>query len=255
VSSVLAVSKKRASVIFPSQNHTTIMPSSSRGGTGRIRSHQRPTDNSVPILGENLSDKGEDYENALHDTVRRGMDDKCHKDCRRRQQRIAEFWKKNCPHCYEVGVQEVSAEDLNDRTKFYFQPYKFDLKYSGINVDCVLHFLMQNDTKANGKLKSFQDTRKHRDAMLWGAKVADKRMPQTFYEKTDICLEACKKKFVHERKAGSVDEHATDPIPMPVCELLLKWSIVETSNVFAWFWTISQWNFMARSIQFNTMIT
>jgi hypothetical protein len=161
------------------------------------------------------------------------MDDKCRKDCRRRQQQIAEFWKKNCPHCYKVGVQEVSEEDLSDRTKFYFQRYKFDLKYSGINVDYVLHFLMQNDTKANGKLKSFQDMRKHRDAMLWGAKVADKRMPQTFYEKTDIHLEACKKKFVHERKAGNVDEHATDAIPMPVYELLLKWSIVETSNVFA----------------------
>jgi hypothetical protein len=63
--------QKRASVIFPSQNHTTTMPSlSSRGGTGRIRSHQRPIDNYVPILGENLSDVGEDYENALHDTVR-----------------------------------------------------------------------------------------------------------------------------------------------------------------------------------------
>jgi hypothetical protein len=60
IGTVLIVSKKRASVISPSQNHTTIMPSSSRGGTGRIRSHQRPTDNSVPILGENLSDVGED---------------------------------------------------------------------------------------------------------------------------------------------------------------------------------------------------
>jgi hypothetical protein len=83
------------------------------------------------------------------------MDDKCCKDCRQRQQRIAEFWKKNCPHHCKVGVQEVSEDNLNDRTKFYFQPYKFDLKHSGINVDYVLHLLMQNDTKANGKLKSF----------------------------------------------------------------------------------------------------
>jgi hypothetical protein len=75
---------------------------------------------------------------------------------------------------------------------------------------------MQNDAKANGKLKSFQDTRKCRDAMLWGSKVANERMPQTFYEKTDVHLEAFKKTFNHEKKAGNVDEHATDQIPMPV---------------------------------------
>jgi hypothetical protein len=122
---VLVVNQKHMSVVFPSQNHTTIMPSS-RGSTGQIRSRQRPTDDSVPVLGENLSDIGEDYKNALHDTVRQGMDDKCRKECRRRQQRIAEFWKKNCPHCHEVGVQEVPEDNLNDTTKFHFQHKKFD---------------------------------------------------------------------------------------------------------------------------------
>jgi hypothetical protein len=82
--------------------------------------------------------------------------------------------------------------------------------------------------------------------------VADERMPQAFFEKTDIYLEAYKKKFIHAKKAGNVDEYATDPIPMPVYELLLKWSI-ETSNVFAWFGTISQWNFMARSASIDPL--
>jgi hypothetical protein len=59
--------------------------------------------------------------------------------------------------------------------------YKFDLKHSGINVDRVLHFLMQDE--ANGKLKSFQDMRKHRDAMLWGSKVADKISGETIVHK------------------------------------------------------------------------
>jgi hypothetical protein len=46
----------------------------SRGNrTGRIRSDQRPIDNSAPsILGQNLSDIGEDYEDALHETVKLG---------------------------------------------------------------------------------------------------------------------------------------------------------------------------------------
>jgi hypothetical protein len=116
------------------QNHTgttgIIMPSSSRGGTpaGRVHSHQRPHDNSVPILGQNLSDIGEDYDNALHDTVRRGMDDKCRKDYRRRQLKIVEYWEKSCPQYYEVGVREVTEDDRNDRTKFYFEKYKLKEK-------------------------------------------------------------------------------------------------------------------------------
>jgi hypothetical protein len=65
-------------------------------------------------------------------------------------------------------------------------------------------------------------------------------------------FEACKKKLIYEKKAGNVEEHATDPIPMPVHELLLNWSF-ETSNVFAWFWTVSQWNFMARSAPSNPL--
>jgi hypothetical protein len=70
--------------------------------------------------------------------------------------RIAEFWEKNCPQYYEVGVREVAEVDLNDKTKFYFGRYKFNLKYSGINVDYVLHFLMQNDTKRMGNSSPFK---------------------------------------------------------------------------------------------------
>jgi hypothetical protein len=93
---------------------------------------------------------------------------------------------------------------------------KMDLVYSGMNFDYVLHFLIKDVTKADGKLKSFQDVRKYRDAILWRSKVAEQQMPQTFFEKTDIYLEAYKKKFLVEKKAGNVDEYTTDPIPMPV---------------------------------------
>jgi hypothetical protein len=112
------------------------------------------------------------------------------------------------------------------------------------------------DTKADRKLKSFQDTRKHRDAMLWGSKVADEPTPQTFYEKTDIFLES------HMRRNLSMKRKLATPTNMQLAqspcqsvhELLLKWSI-ETSNVFAWFcWTAtSWWNFMAPSASINPL--
>jgi hypothetical protein len=72
---------------------------------------------------------------------------------------------------YDVGVQEVGTDECNDRKNFYFGRYKADLVYAGMNVGYGLHFLMQNVTKADGKLKSFQDIRKYRDAILWGSKV------------------------------------------------------------------------------------
>jgi hypothetical protein len=90
-------------------------------------------------------------------------------------------------------------------------------------------------------------------AILWGSKVVEQRgMPQTFFEKKDIYLEAYRKKFVAKKKAGNVNQYATDPILMPVYQLLLKCSI-ETNNVFSWFWTLSQWNFMARSASIDPL--
>jgi hypothetical protein len=47
--------------------------------------------------------------------VRLGTKDKCHKDCRQRQLKIAEFWEKSCPQRYEeVGAFEVTEDDQKD---------------------------------------------------------------------------------------------------------------------------------------------
>ena len=49
---------------------------------------------------------------------------------------------------------------------------RFDLIDQGLNVDYVSFFLISIDRKHDGKLKSYQDMRKYRDAILWVAKVA-----------------------------------------------------------------------------------
>jgi hypothetical protein len=47
--------------------------------------------------------------------------------------------------------------------------------------------------------------RKHRDAMLWGSKVADEQMPQTFYKKTDIyLLRPAKRNLSMKRKLATL---------------------------------------------------
>ena len=80
------------------------------------------------------------------------------------------------------AAQEVPKDHLIESTTLDFQSYKLDLKYAEINFDYDLHFLMQNDTKVDRKLKSFQHIQKCRYAILWGSKVAKELMLQTFYE-------------------------------------------------------------------------
>ena len=64
------------------------------------------------------------------------------------------------------------------------------------------------------------------------------------------------KKFAHAKKQakkqGNVEECNTDLIPLPVYRFLLRRKI-ETNNVFAWTWTLQQWNCMARSASIDCL--
>jgi hypothetical protein len=82
--------------------------------------------------------------------------------------------------------------------------------------------------------------------------MAGERLPSSFYEDMEIYLGAYKKKFAHAKKQGNVEEYSTDPIPLPVYRFLLRRSI-ETNNVFAWTWTLLQWNCMARSASIDCL--
>jgi hypothetical protein len=219
---------------------------------GRIYPHQRDTDNAAPILGEELGEVSADFKQLHLETLKLGMDDKCRKNYRARIIRIVEFWSVNNKEYYEIGVKQVSEEELRDESKFYYNRYKTDLIYQGMNVNYVLNFLISTERRNDGKLKSYQDIRKYRDAILWGAKVSGERLPQQFYEQIDVYLGAYKKKFVIAKKTGEVDEHGADPISFPLYELLLQWAI-ESNNVFVWFWTVCQWNFMARSASIDPL--
>ncbi|CAB9498884.1 unknown protein (Partial), partial [Seminavis robusta] len=122
---------------------------------------------------------------------------------------------------------------------------KIDLIYAGLNVQYVLRFLFEQKKKQNGNLKTHGELRKYKDAILWGAKVAKQRLPRSFYEEMDTFLQSYKKEFAQAKKQGSVDEQEADPITFSLYSLILDWA-VESNNVFVWFWTLSQWNFMAR---------
>ena len=50
---------------------------------------------------------------------------------------------------------------------------------------------------------------------------------------------------VQVRKDGNIVERVLDPITFSLYVSILNWSI-DSNNVFLWFWTLYQWNCMAR---------
>jgi hypothetical protein len=80
---------------------------------------------------------------------------------------------------------------------------------------------------------------------MWGANVSGERLPISFFEEFDKFLGSYKKIFVKAKKEGDVDEREADPIPVSLYQMILRWSI-EENNIFCWFWSLVQWNCMAR---------
>ena len=63
-----------------------------RGGTGgRILPHERDVDNSVPIMGAEFTDLGENYNDLYNETLQHDLNHRTRKDYRRRNIRIAKF--------------------------------------------------------------------------------------------------------------------------------------------------------------------
>jgi hypothetical protein len=221
-------------------------------GNRRLHPHERNTNDVVPILGSALVPAVDDsVSNALHDTMAQGMNDGTRRNYRSRIARIIKHLQEHFPEYYEIGVRKLTPEEMADRTKYYFQQTE-DLIYAGLNVQFFMYFLSSTDKRRDGKLKSHEDLRKYRDAVLWGSKIAGEHLPSSFYDAMEVYLTAYKKKFAHAKKQGHVEEYSTDPIPLPVYRLLLCRSI-ETSNIFAWTWTLLQWNCMARSASIDCL--
>jgi hypothetical protein len=106
--------------------------------------------------------------------------------------------------------------------------------------------------KENGKFLSFTDLRKYKDAILWAASMAEERLPTTFYEEIEKFLKGYKNELVKAWRDGNIDERAAGPILFALYHLLLTWS-VKSNNIFVWFWTLAQWNFMARCASVNPL--
>ena len=117
-------------------------------GSGRVFTHQRDTNDLVPILGSGLLPAiDDDINNAVHDTIAQGMNHGTRRNYRNRIARIIKHYKENFPEYYRIGVRELTTEEMADRTKYHFDK-KEDLIYTGLNVQFLIYFLSSTETNA-----------------------------------------------------------------------------------------------------------
>lgn len=220
--------------------------SSRRGNRGgRIHPHERETNNNAATLGAELPTPPGLAE-RYNETIALSMTPACRKDYRQRIARIIKFWKENCPEYYNIGVRKVEEPELSDVTKFYFGRFKEDIRYEGLNDQFLLHFLVSTKKKADNKtLKSVEDMRKYKDAIMWAAGISELLLPAKVYAMYDKFMAGYKREYTVAKKKGNVDEMSADPIPVGLFRLLLNWAL-DCNNIFIWVWSLAQWNFMAR---------
>ena len=104
----------------------------------------------------------------------------------------------------------------------------------------------------SGNHRLADDMRKHRDAIMWGAKTAKQHLPVDFYEDNEHFHKGCQREHADARKKGEAMNTAADPISVALHKKLLQWALDE-SDVFVWHWTQSQWNLMAWSANIDPL--
>lgn len=218
---------------------------SRRRSTGRIRAHERETNDAVPILGNGI-DVLEEHSLSVQQTEDHDRVTKVKRDYRNRLKQMMLFWQQKYPDYYAVGVRALSEEELADKDKFWWNN-KHDVIYQGLNVTMVKAFLASKKKKANGKMCSNDQLRKYHFAIIFGAEKVNQRLPKSYYEEMDKYLAAFKKETAKAKKGGMLDEQEADPISWVLFRQMLHWALVE-KNVFLWVFSLLQWHLMARSI-------
>ena len=106
--------------------------------------------------------------------------------------------------------------------------------------------------KTTGKMCGMSNMRKYKDAIIWGLKQAKQPLPPSFYDGINSFLRSFKKETKKAGEKGYLDKQQADSISWALYVAILKWSVKE-KNLFLWYFTIMQWNCMARPINIGSL--
>lgn len=208
-------------------------------------------------IGADLA-RPEGYDEGMRETHGTRMSDKNRKDYRRRLEKIMAFWEEKDPDYYnQPAVKILTEAERNDPDKYYFNS-KRDIIYAGLNEVHLMNFFVKNTRHAptekfpEGQLKSREDIRKYKNAVVWGAAMAKVQLDPDVENAMTEFVRSFRHQYTNAKKKGEVEEKSADPIPSPLYKLICQWAL-EESNIMVWFWTIAQWNFVARSASIDPL--
>ena len=216
---------------------------------GRILLHQRETDD-VEILGAEVVIRDE-HQAAVHETESKQYATKTKIQYRNRLKELIEWIEKEYPDYAAAGVRTLSEAERNDQRKFYHKCTK-DLVYTGLRVNVIQAFLGQKKVKRNGKLCSSSTIKKFHQAISFGAKSVQERLPPSYFQYMMPFLKAFNNEVAKAKKDGRLDEHKAEAIPFGLYRQICALAI-NGGNMLVWVWSILQWNFMCRSISIDSL--
>ncbi len=116
------------------------------GNRGRVRTHDRDTNDSDAIIGSSLN-IGVDHSTEVRNTNKKGLKEKCKRDYRNRIKRTCDFLSEEYPDYFAIGVRTLTAEDLGNPDMFYHKN-KVDFLYTGLNVKFIHAFFAHAKKRA-----------------------------------------------------------------------------------------------------------
>lgn len=207
------------------------------------------------LLGEDLV-LTEDHAAAVLHTSSQQRKEQTRRLHRNSLKRMMEWIKVNYPSYYEVGVRDLTEEEMADRSKAYHNN-KQDFVYKGMNPKIIMGYIGANKVKKTNALGakiiySESWARKHHDAILFGAEMAEEPLPEGYKQKLVSFIASYKKETAAAKERGEIDEKEADPISYALYRRILTWSL-DAGNVFCWVWGTLQWNLMSRSINVDPL--
>ena len=168
------------------------------------------------------------------------------KDHRNRIQHVCNFIHEKYPQYSATMVRRLNIVDYGNSEKNFFTS-THDIEYASLSADIVLAFMGTKKNKGDGKIMSHVHIRKYHDALMFGAKEARVGFSEQYYMTVDGFLDNYRKEYADAKKHGNVDEEEADPISFNLFEMVCFWFLC-SGNIFAWFFMMCCWNFMARTI-------
>ena len=100
------------------------------------------------------------------------------------------------------GIRKLSDEEKNNMQLFHHKN-EYDIIYKELNIVAVKAFLASKKTSDKGKLVSHETLRKYHNAICFGAKKSQERLPDEYHLQMKAFLASFKKEKGQEKQRAT----------------------------------------------------